>query len=65
MVVLNLLKETLFLQFLFFLQYQPDEYLLGSKCMFNPNLPIDEQTESIPYDPRWEFPQNNLHFGKF
>ncbi|OWF52925.1 vascular endothelial growth factor receptor 1-like isoform X2 [Mizuhopecten yessoensis] len=30
---------------------------------YNPDLPIDEQTTCIPYDPKWEFPKKRLRQG--
>ncbi|XP_056009649.1 vascular endothelial growth factor receptor 1-like isoform X2 [Ostrea edulis] len=30
---------------------------------YNPDLPIDEQTGCIPYDPKWEFPKKRLRQG--
>lgn len=30
----------------------------------NPDLPLHEQTELLPYDARWEFPLNRLELGK-
>ena len=32
--------------------------------MVNPNMPILEQTESLSYNSKWEFPRNRLTFGK-
>ena len=31
--------------------------------MVDPNMPIDEQTQSLSYDSKWEFPRNRLSFG--
>ena len=40
------------------------ELLLVESCArYNPNLPIDEQTEVLSYDLAWEFPINRLTFG--
>lgn len=36
----------------------------GNPESINPDLPIDEQTELLPYDKRWEFPRANLKLGK-
>ena len=47
-----------------FQHYFPDEYLLGSKGSFNPDIPIDEQPECIAYQDKWEFPREKLEFGK-
>ncbi len=30
----------------------------------NPDLPLHEQAELLPYDARWEFPLNRLELGK-
>ncbi|XP_013391626.1 vascular endothelial growth factor receptor 1 [Lingula anatina] len=30
---------------------------------FNPDIPIDEQTECLAYDPKWEFPKERLKLG--
>ena len=32
--------------------------------MIDPNVPIVEQTQSLSYDAKWEFPRNRLTFGK-
>ncbi len=53
------LKLVLLFQF-----YFPDEYLLGSKTTYNPDIPIDEQPECIAYNPKYEFPREKLEFGK-
>jgi hypothetical protein len=31
---------------------------------YNPDIPIDEQTSCLPYDPKWEFPKKRLRQGK-
>ena len=31
--------------------------------MINPDIPLDEQTEALPYDIGWEFPIGNLKMG--
>lgn len=31
---------------------------------FNPSIPIQDQTDSLHYDPNWEFPENRLIIGK-
>jgi hypothetical protein len=28
--------------------------------MFNPDMPLDEQIELLPYDPRYEFPKESI-----
>ncbi|KAK8763362.1 hypothetical protein V5799_034024 [Amblyomma americanum] len=32
--------------------------------MFNPDLPLCEQVELLPYDQRWEFPRDRLKLGR-
>ena len=32
---------------------------------FNPNMPIDEQAELLPYDAEWEFPKERLILGQW
>ena len=32
--------------------------------MVDHNMPIAEQTQSLSYDSKWEFPRNRLSFGK-
>ncbi|XP_077559464.1 vascular endothelial growth factor receptor 1-like [Haemaphysalis longicornis] len=36
----------------------------GQAEMFNPDLPLCEQVELLPYDNRWEFPENRLKLGR-
>ena len=36
----------------------------GQLELFNPDLPLDEQVELLPYDKRWEFPRERLKLGK-
>lgn len=31
--------------------------------MINPDIPLDEQTDALPYDIGWEFPLGNLKMG--
>lgn len=31
--------------------------------MLNPDIPLDEQTDALPYDIGWEFPFGNLKMG--
>ena len=39
-------------------------YLHGlSQANYNPELPVDEQTECLTYDDKWEFPPEHLKFG--
>ncbi|KAJ8894999.1 hypothetical protein PR048_000308 [Dryococelus australis] len=37
----------------------------GAMENFNPDLPIDEQAELLPYDKKWEFPRDRLKMGRF
>jgi hypothetical protein len=40
------------------------DLLKGKPEAVNPNLPLDEQTEILPYDKKiWEFPRNQLKLG--
>ncbi|KAI0238310.1 Muscle M-line assembly protein unc-89 [Lamellibrachia satsuma] len=41
-----------------------DKYLLSSvrDVLINPDMPLDEQTDSIAYNPKWEFPRERLKF---
>ena len=39
--------------------------LRGNSTQLNPDLPLDEQTELLPYDARWEFPRHRLTFGTY
>ena len=48
----------------FFRANQLDIFDKGNPESINPDLPIDEQTELLPYDKRWEFPRANLKLGK-
>lgn len=36
----------------------------GQAEMFNPDLPLCEQVELLPYDNRWEFPKDRLKLGR-
>lgn len=36
----------------------------GQVEMFNPDMPLDEQIELLPYDHRWEFPKERLKLGR-
>lgn len=40
-----------------------ESLLLPSKEMINPEIPLDEQTDALPYDVGWEFPFGNLKIG--
>ncbi len=33
--------------------------------IFNPELPIEDQIDLLPYKNSWEFPKERLKFGKF
>lgn len=48
----------------FFRANQLDIFDKGNPESINPDLPIDEQTELLPYDRRWEFPRDRLKLGK-
>lgn len=34
-----------------------------AECI-NQDLTLDEQTDLLPYDPKWEFPRSKLKLGK-
>ncbi|XP_076338931.1 vascular endothelial growth factor receptor 1-like isoform X1 [Tachypleus tridentatus] len=36
----------------------------GNLHLLNPNLPLDNQIELLPYDSRWEFPKEQLKLGR-
>lgn len=36
----------------------------GAIDNMNPDLPVDEQAELLPYDKKWEFPREKLRLGK-
>ncbi|KAI1304167.1 Vascular endothelial growth factor receptor 2 [Halotydeus destructor] len=36
----------------------------GQIDMFNPDMPLDEQVDLLPYDRRWEFPKERLKLGR-
>ena len=36
----------------------------GQMDQFNPEMPLDEQANLLPYDKRWEFPPERLTLGK-
>ncbi|KAK7496610.1 hypothetical protein BaRGS_00012262 [Batillaria attramentaria] len=40
-----------------------EKYLIQPQGEYNPELPIDEQTGCLPYDPKWEFPKDRLRMG--
>ena len=43
--------------------FQAEKLLKGNVEEINSQLPIEDQTELIPYDVRWEFPKYRLKFG--
>lgn len=40
-----------------------DQFNNGNPESINPDLPIDGQTDLLPYDKRWEFPRERLKLG--
>lgn len=36
---------------------------INQNIPFNPDLPLDEQIDLLPYDNKWEFPIEKLTFG--
>lgn len=36
---------------------------INQNIPFNPDLPLDEQIDLLPYDDKWEFPLEKLTFG--
>ena len=36
----------------------------GQLDLYNPDMPLDEQVDLLPYDKRWEFPRDRLKLGK-
>jgi len=45
------------------LLFQSHILLLQSKENINPSMPLDEQTDALPYDRKWEFPVQDLTLG--
>ncbi|XP_046453446.1 fibroblast growth factor receptor 1-like isoform X2 [Daphnia pulex] len=41
-----------------------EHLLYGDSTQMNPDEPLDEQTDLLSYDKRWEFPRNRLRLGK-
>ena len=39
------------------------DLLRGNPKAFNPNIPLDQQSEFLPYEKRWEFPKARLRLG--
>ena len=54
-----------YLVFLTYKHKELEQSLIQPNADYNPDLPIDEQTSCIPYDPKWEFPKKRLRQGKF
>ncbi|XP_012937883.1 vascular endothelial growth factor receptor 3 isoform X2 [Aplysia californica] len=40
-----------------------EHFLIQPEGDYNPDLPIDEQTGCLPYDPKWEFSKDRLRLG--
>ena len=50
----------------FYFQHKElEQYLIQPKGDYNPEMPLDEQTSCIPYDPKWEFPKERLRLGEY
>lgn len=47
----------------FFHAHQLDMFDKGNPESINPDLPVDEQAELLPYDRKWEFPRERLKLG--
>ena len=41
-----------------------EQFRTGRMSEFNPELPIEEQAQLLPYDDEWEFPKDRLHLGE-
>lgn len=41
-----------------------ENFVEGAPDSMNPNIPLDEQAELLPYNKIWEFPRESLKFGK-
>jgi len=37
--------------------------LSGDSERINPDIPLEEQVDHLPYDPKWEFPPEKLILG--
>lgn len=48
----------------FFSAHHLDNFDKGNPESLNPDLPVDEQAELLPYDRKWEFPRDRLKLGK-
>ena len=40
-----------------------ERLLQGDPGRMNPDAPLEEQVDLLPYDPKWEFPRNRLVLG--
>lgn len=40
-------------------------FVKGQVEMFNPDLPLTDQVDLLPYDHRWEFPKDRLKLGEW
>ncbi|XP_064608636.1 vascular endothelial growth factor receptor kdr-like [Liolophura sinensis] len=40
-----------------------ENFLKAPKGEYNPDIPVSEQAESLPYDAKWEFPKERLRLG--
>lgn len=40
-----------------------ESLLTGNPERFNRELPLEDQSELLPYDSRWEFPRDRLKLG--
>lgn len=40
-------------------------FINGQITLLDPQRPIQEQTEMLPYDTKWEFPKEQLQLSKF
>jgi len=47
-----------------FRSHQLDRFDQGNPESFNPDLPMDEQADLLPYDRKWEIPRERLHLGR-
>ena len=41
------------------------DLLKGKPKAFDPTIPLDQQSEFLPYEKRWEFPKNRLRLGNY
>ena len=40
------------------------KFIQGAMENINPELPVDDQAELLPYDKKWEFPRDKLELGE-